>query len=53
MLYASDTLGTEYTVMSYAKDRVASTQVGKTTDFDCDIIYMVGGFVAWPDGLQT
>ncbi len=51
--YGSDTLGTEYTVRSYAKDRVISTQSGKTTDFDCDIIYMIGGFVAWPEGIQT
>ncbi len=51
--YGSDSLGTEYTVSSFAKDRVASTQDGKTTDFDCDIVYMVGGFVAWPEGIQT
>ena len=51
--YGSDTLGTEYTVRSWAKDRAASAQTGKTTDFDCDIVYMVGGFVAWPEGIQT
>ena len=53
MFYGSDDLGTEYTVRSYAKDRLPSTQSGKTTDFDCDIVYMVGGFVAWPEGIQT
>ncbi len=51
--YGSDVLGTEYTVRSWAKDLTASTQSGKTTDFDCDIVYMVGGFVAWPEGIQT
>ncbi len=53
--YGSDTLGTEYSVRSFAKDRVKSStaNTGKTTDFDCDIIYMVGGFVAWPEGIQT
>jgi len=53
--YGSDTNGTEYSVRSYAKDRTKSTanNNGKTTDFDCDIIYMVGGFVAWPEGIQT
>ncbi len=53
--YGSDSLGTEYSVRSYAKDRVKSStsNTGKTTDFDCDIIYMVGGFVAWPEGIQT
>jgi len=55
MYYGSDTLGTEYTVRSYAKDREYSNagNSGKTTDFDCDIVYMVGGFVAWPEGIQT
>ena len=54
MLYGSDTLGTEYTVMSYGKDNADSANTNqKTTDFDCDIIYMVGGFVSWPEGIQT
>ena len=26
---------------------------GFTTDFDCDTLYTVGGFVEWPDGVQT
>jgi type II secretion system protein G len=53
--YQADTNGSEYSVRSYAKDRVKSStnNSGKTTDFDCDIIYMVGGFVAWPEGIQT
>jgi hypothetical protein len=53
--YGSDALGTEYSVRSYAKDRTKSTtnNTGKTTDFDCDIVYEVGGFVAWPEGIQT
>jgi general secretion pathway protein G len=55
MYYGSDSLGTEYSVRSYAKDRTISNtnNTGKTTDFDCDIVYMVGGFVAWPEGIQT
>ena len=48
--------GTEYSVRSYAKDRLKSTSnnSGKTTDFDCDIIYQVGGFVlsVSPDQLR-
>ncbi len=53
--YGSDTLGSEYSVRSFAKDRTKSTSgnTGQTTDFDCDIIYMIGGFVAWPEGIQT
>jgi general secretion pathway protein G len=51
MRYEGD--GTEYSVYSYGKDGKSSTQSGKTTDFDCDILYQVGGFVAWPEGIQT
>ncbi len=54
MKYASDTLGTEYTIMSYGKDNADSANTNqKTTDFKCDIIYQVGGFVSWPEGIQT
>ena len=52
--YESDTNGSEYTVISYGKDGVRSTaSSGKTLDFDCDIVYQVGGFIAWPEGIQT
>ena len=52
--YQSDTVGSEYTVISYGKDGARSTtSSGKTLDFDCDIVYQVGGFVAWPEGIQT
>ncbi len=52
--YQSDTVGSEYTVISYGKDASRSTaSAGKTLDFDCDIVYQVGGFVAWPEGIQT
>jgi general secretion pathway protein G len=54
MRYASDTTGSEYTVISYGKDGARSPNTNqKTNDFDCDIIYQVGGFVSWPEGIQT
>ena len=52
--YQSDATGSEYAIISYGKDGVRSTSSsGKTGDFGCDIIYQVGGFIAWPDGIQT
>ena len=55
ILYNSDPLGSQYTIQSYGKDgkAMASTTRGKTTGFDCDIMYSAGGFVAWPEGIQT
>jgi general secretion pathway protein G len=54
ILYESDVTGSEYTVISYGKDALRSTtSTGKTLDFDCDIVYQVGGFIAWPEGIQT
>ncbi len=53
-LYQSDSVGTSYRLFSYGKDGVPSPRSsGKTQDFDCDIIYERGGFVAWPEGIQT
>jgi general secretion pathway protein G len=52
--YQSDALGSAYTVISYGKDgKRSTTSIGKTLDFDCDIVYQVGGFTAWPEGIQT
>ena len=56
ILYQSDTLGSEYTVISYGKDNSrSSTSAGKTNDFDCDIVFQVGGFIGpmgiSPDGV--
>jgi general secretion pathway protein G len=55
-LYGSDTtgLGSDYTIVSYAKDKkVSSSSTGGTNDFDCDIIYQNGTFTAYPEGVQT
>jgi type II secretion system protein G len=54
ILYQSSANGQEYTIISYGKDNSRSTtSAGKTTDFSCDIIFQVGGFIAWPEGIQT
>ena len=54
ILYQSSASGSAYTVRSYGKDsQYSSTSSGKTNDFDCDIVYQDGGFVAWPEGIQT
>jgi len=56
ILYGSDStgLGSDYTIVSYGKDKKASsTSLGSTNDFDCDIIYENGTFTAYPEGVQT
>lgn len=52
--YQSDAVGTDYTVLSYGRDAVRSAaSTGATQDFDCDILFQNGAFVAWPEGIQT
>jgi type II secretion system protein G len=48
------TSGAGYTVESPGKDGNAEgSPVGdKTQDFDCDIIFVDGQFVQWPEGMQ-
>ncbi len=54
ILYQSSATGSAYTVRSYGKDsQYSSASSGRTADFDCDIVYLNGGFVAWPEGIQT
>ena len=49
--YASD--GVEYTLASLGKDGIASGPAsGPTTDFDDDLIFAMGAFIAWPEGAQ-
>src|SRR5437867_9356979 len=46
--------GADYTLISYAKDGLASAATGgQTNDFDCDIIFASGQFFQWPSGTQT
>ena len=54
--YGSDAggSGSDYTVVTYAKDKKASSaSKGATSDFDCDIIFQNGTFTAYPEGVQT
>jgi len=54
--YGSDTAGagSDYTLMTYGKDKKASSSsAGATNDFDCDIIFENGTFTAYPEGIQT
>ena len=54
--YGSDAAGagSDYTIVTYAKDKKASsTSKGATSDFDCDIIFQNGTFTAYPEGVQT
>ena len=56
MLYGSDAagVGSDYTIVSYGKDKKQSTSSkGATNSFDCDIIYQNGTFTAYPEGVQT
>ena len=56
MLYGSDAAGagSDYTIVSYGKDKKQSTSSkGATNAFTCDIIYQNGTFTAYPEGVQT
>ncbi len=55
--FASDSVGSNYTLVSYGKDRafdgVLPTGETKTRDFDCDIIQQNGSFMQYPEGTQA
>ncbi len=54
LYYGSNASGSDYTVTSYGKDKkVSSSSAGPTSNFDCDIIFQNGSWVAYPEGLQT
>lgn len=46
----------EYAILSPGRDGTldpSTWEVGKTNDFDCDIIMVGGQFVVYPDGVQS
>ena len=46
--------GTDYTLASYGKDGIPGLRPGgRTTDFNCDIVFVHGQFYQWPEGTQT
>ncbi len=54
--YATDTAGSEFTLVSYGKDRISGTEPTKetkTSNFDCDIIANSGTFIQYPEGTQV
>ena len=52
--FAHSTAGDVYSIRSYGKNKQADSvgNGGATTDFDCDIVYQNGTFVAYPEGIQ-
>ena len=51
--YLGAPLGVGYTVQSNGKNGAAEALVGgKTNDFDCDIVFIDGQFIQWPEGMQ-
>jgi type II secretion system protein G len=54
---APSTPAQQYAITSYGRDGktdgTAPSAVTSTTNFDCDIIYSQGGFIQYPEGVQT
>jgi len=52
VMYANDT--NNYAIRSTGRDKVTTAlgTCGTTTDFNNDIVYANGSFVAWPEGTQ-
>jgi len=51
--YGSAAGGSGYTVRSLGKDGSKNGNSGQTQDFNCDIVFQVGQFTAYPSGIQT
>jgi general secretion pathway protein G len=53
-VYATDTLGSQYTIESITKDATNNSDSGgMTNSFNCDIVFANGQFWQWPQGTQT
>ena len=57
--YVIGTNAQSYGIRSFGKDGVVDGSSGtytsgtQTKNFDCDIVYSMGSFVQWPEGMQT
>ena len=55
--YVNVSNGQAYGIRSLGKDNAAQsatyTSGTQTKIFDCDIVYSMGSFVQWPEGMQT
>ena len=48
------TAAQQYQIVSYGKNGAVNVGTdGPTTNFDCDIVYENGAFVAYPEGIQA
>ena len=53
VVYLGAANGIGYTVSSTGKNGAVDAWVGgMTNDFDCDIVFIEGQFVQWPEGMQ-
>jgi general secretion pathway protein G len=52
--FMNSAAGDTYCIRSYGKDKTPEGTVvaGGKGDFDCDIVYQNGSFVAYPEGIQ-
>jgi hypothetical protein len=51
---ATTSTGDDYTLASPGKDGLPSARPGgRTTQFDCDIVFSNGRFFQWPEGPQS
>ena len=52
--WANSQVAGKYSIASAGADKVYDTSVafGPTTNFDCDIVFVSGTFVAYPEGVQ-
>jgi len=53
--WGSATVASRYAIISAGRDGVTQSAptLGATTNFDCDIIYSGGQFIAYPEGIQA
>ena len=51
--YGTASGGSAYTIRSLGKDGTLNGNGGVTADFNCDIIFQVGQFTAYLQGIQT
>ena len=51
-IYYGAWFSSAYQVVSYGRDNAAGATTGPTSDFNADIVFENGRFIAWPEGVQ-
>jgi len=51
--YGTPSDGSAYTLRSLGKDNTKNGIAGPTSDFNCDIVFEVGQFTSYPQGMQS